>query len=101
MARNTTPGEHPRSEPRWRTGVVDLLEVSPDLVFDLPRVTAIGSMYLCVENHRGLETFTPERIIIAVPGGRIVVDGQDLRVATLHAREITLAGRLRQITFPE
>lgn len=75
--------------------------MSPDLVFDLPRVTAIGQMHLTVENHQGLEAFTPERIIITVPGGQIVVEGQELRVATLQAREITLAGRVRQITFPE
>ncbi len=84
---------------RWRAGVVDLLEMSPDLVFNLPRLTVIGSVHLTLENHQGLVGFAPDRIAVRTTAGEVVILGEDLRIGSLGPRDITMSGRITQVLF--
>jgi sporulation protein YqfC len=75
------------------------LALPADLVYDLPRLTAVAGLSLTVENHRGLLAFAPEQVTIAAGAGRIVVRGSDLRVGVVRVEEITVTGRLLAILF--
>jgi sporulation protein YqfC len=95
-------GDGPRIDParggllRRLTRVLDLPQ---DLVFDLPRITVVGRLQMTVENHRGLVEFSPTRVVIGSPQGRIVILGQELHIGVIHEEEITVAGQLRSIRF--
>jgi sporulation protein YqfC len=75
------------------------LALPADLVYDLPRLTAVAGLSLTVENHRGLLAFAPDQVTIAAGAGRIVVRGADLRVGVVRGEEITVTGQLRAILF--
>lgn len=91
--------------PRARGGrptlgrLLEALELPGDLVLDVPRLTVVGALQLTVENHRGLVEYQPDRVSIAVAPGRIRVEGEDLEIGIVAAQEVTVLGRLRQITF--
>ncbi|HVB08767.1 MAG TPA: YabP/YqfC family sporulation protein [Bacillota bacterium] len=70
-----------------------------DLVYDLPRLTAVAGLSLTVENHRGLLAFAPDQVTIAAGAGRIVVKGSELRVGVVRGEEITVTGQLQAIVF--
>ncbi len=79
--------------------MADTLDVPADLVFDVPRLTLIGSFQLVVENHHGLLVFEPNRLVIGAGGGRIVVEGGDLGLAAVREGEIVVRGRITGISF--
>jgi sporulation protein YqfC len=77
------------------------LALPSDLIYDLPRITAVAGLSLTVENHRGLLAFAPEQVTIAAGAGRIVIRGTDLRVGVVRGEEITVTGRLQAIVFEQ
>ncbi len=79
--------------------MVDALDVSADLVFDVPRLTLIGSLQLVVENHHGLLAFAPTRVVIGTRDGCIVVEGSDLDLAAVREGEIVVRGCVTRVAF--
>ncbi len=79
--------------------MVETLDVSADLVFDVPRLTLIGSLQLIVENHHGLLAFAPTRVVIGTRDGCIVVEGRDLGLAAVREGEIVVRGCVTGIAF--
>ena len=79
--------------------MVDALDVSADLVFDVPRLTLIGSLQLVVENHHGLLAFAPTRVVIGTRAGCIVVEGSDLDLAAVREGEIVVRGCVTGVAF--
>lgn len=75
------------------------LSLPLDLVYDLPRLTAVAGLSLTVENHRGLVAFSSSQVTIAAGNGRILVRGTDLRIGVVRSEEITVTGQLSAIIF--
>lgn len=87
------------TEPEWKRRLTDLLELPADVTLDLPRVQIIGQIHLTVENHRGLVEYSDQRVIIGVPTGRLVVQGDDLAIGFINAEEVTVLGLIRGVHF--
>lgn len=85
--------------PRLRAAVAQTLDLPPELVLDLPRLTLLGPLHLAVENHRGLLGFEAGRVAIATAAGRLVVLGRDLRLGVVREGEITIAGVVAAVQF--
>ncbi|HHY59648.1 MAG TPA: sporulation protein YqfC, partial [Clostridia bacterium] len=49
--------------------VVDLLEMPPDVMLDLPKVTMIGRQKLLLENHRGIIEYGLTRVRVRTTAG--------------------------------
>jgi sporulation protein YqfC len=85
--------------PRLRAVLAQALDLPPELVLDLPRLTLLGPLHLAVENHRGLLGFDSGRVAIAIAAGRLVVEGSDLRLGVVREGEITIAGLVAAVRF--
>ena len=92
-------GFRSRPGPRWRNRLAQALDLPPDLLADLPRVTVVGSSQVTVENHRGLIEFTPNRVRIAAKEGAVEVEGERLILRLILPEEIILEGRVRAVSF--
>lgn len=77
-----------------RGRLTSLFDLPGDVVLDVARIILIGDLELAVENHRGLVEYTPQRVVIAIPGGRLVVVGGGLTIGSITSEEITLTGRI-------
>ncbi|MBX6351273.1 MAG: sporulation protein YqfC [Clostridia bacterium] len=75
------------------------LEIPGDLVLDLARVSVLGAAQALVENHRGLLEYRPEAVAIAVSGGTVRIEGEELEIGVVTPEEVTVVGRLRRIEF--
>lgn len=88
---------------RWLAGLEDslagALELPRDAVRNLPRITLLGSLELVVENHRGILFFDAARVLVAVPGGRLEVTGQQLAIGRIDREQLRLQGQLEQLRF--
>lgn len=91
----------PPGERRLLARLVDALELPSDLLIDVPRVTVVGGLQVTVENHRGLVSYQPEQVSIAVAGGIVRIAGEDLEIGVIQAHEVTVTGRIHDVTFAE
>lgn len=85
--------------PRLRGALAGALDLPPDLLLDLPRVTLLGPLQLAVENHRGLLGFDSGQVAIATASGKLVVAGSDLRLGVVRDGEITIIGQVSAVRF--
>lgn len=101
-AHGAGPGAEDSEDPaavRLAQRLTQALDLPPEIVFDLSRITIVGGLQMTIENHRGLLEFSPTRVTVATSRGTVVVTGEDLRIGVVHEQEITVAGQLRSIGF--
>jgi len=89
----------PGAVPRWRLTLASLLDLPPDLVSDLPRLTLIGQVQLTVENHAGIRFFSSEVVGIRTATGVVRVRGEDLRICSLQRQEVRVTGTVHAVDF--
>lgn len=80
-------------------GLAGALDLPRDAIRDLPRLTLIGQGELVVENHRGVAFFDQERVLVALPGGRLEVRGQRLVIDRIDREELVVIGRIEAVHF--
>lgn len=89
-------------EPRDMRGrLSSIFDLPGDVVLDVARVTLVGDVQMAVENHRGLTEYTPDRIVICVPRGQLVVTGAELVIGTITPEEIILMGKISGAHYTE
>lgn len=79
--------------------IADIFDFPRDVVMDLPRLTAIGSRQIYVENHRGLIAYDEEEIRISVLNGEITVRGSKLRLRSVYTDDIYIEGNISDIAW--
>lgn len=84
---------------RLRQRLAEALDLPQDVVLDLPRIIAVGHLQVIVQNQRGLVEYTPERVVLGLTAGRLVVRGEELRIGSVTAEEVTITGQVRAIEF--
>ena len=81
--------------------VADWLEIPPDVLLDLPRITLMGNVHVTIENHRGLVRISPEVIEVATLPGRILIEGKNLAIRLLHRDELTVTGEIHWVRYAD
>ncbi len=84
---------------RWAVGVMDL---PPDLILDMPRITMIGPLQMYVENHRGVLVFSDQEVRILLSNqGQLLVRGSQFILRKILPEEVLLEGRIREVKYIE
>lgn len=78
----------------FRRAVARFFDFPEDLLLNEPRLTLYGEGRLVVENHRGLLSYFPERLLVARPEGRLEIRGEALRVARMDDEGLVITGRV-------
>ncbi|AIW40816.1 MULTISPECIES: sporulation protein YqfC [Paenibacillus] len=86
-----------RMSRKLRKWASETLELPQDILFDLPRLTLIGSRQLYVENHRGVVDFTPNQLVLALEKGRLRVSGHDLVITSILPEQVSVEGHITDI----
>jgi len=63
----------------------------------LPLIEVAGDRRVLVENHRGVQQYTPQCICIRVSFGDICVSGEALRLAQMSAGQLTIYGQIDSV----
>lgn len=87
----------------WSGKIRDLagraLDLPEDLVHGVPRVVLTGDLRLSVENHRGVDLFTSERLRLKLDKGKLEIAGRDLVIRTIGRDEVQIEGAIERIQF--
>lgn len=76
-----------------------LLDVPPEVVSDLPKITMMGSRELQVENYKSLLEYTVEKIRINTVVGMLVIEGSNLEALKMTDELIQIKGKIMNISF--
>ena len=75
--------------------LADKLELPEDVLLGSAKLTVTGGRSAVIENHRGVLEYTAERIVVAVPRGKVCLDGTGLRLKAMNNNELLVGGRIR------
>ena len=67
----------------------------------LPYITVQGFEEVSIDLQKGLLAYSETEIIVAVSLGRVIVQGENLRIRLMREGKITLYGKLHSIGFEE
>jgi len=84
-----------------RDKVASLLELPGDVLLNSSRITLVGAKELWIENHRGLHEYTTDRVVLAVPEGRLTITGDALNIGAISPDQLTLMGSIRTILYSD
>ncbi|MBD1382103.1 sporulation protein YqfC [Metabacillus arenae] len=80
----------------WLTKTLDM---PPDVMMDLPRITMIGQIHIYIENHRGLLTFSDQELRLLLKQGQLLIKGEEFVIKTILPEEILLEGKIKQVFY--
>ena len=74
------------------------LDMPSELLPGVPRIVISGTERVNIENHNGIQGFSPREIRIASALGEISLTGENLRLAVLTGHELTAEGTILGMT---
>jgi sporulation protein YqfC len=80
----------------WMSQTMDL---PPDVMMDLPRITMVGQIHIYIENHRGLLAFSDREVRLLLEQGQLLVKGKAFVIKTIMPEEILLEGKIDQVIY--
>lgn len=86
---------------RMRSWITKTLEMPPDVMMDLPRITMVGRLHIYIENHRGLLLFSEEEVRLMLKQGQCIIQGKNLVIKAILPEEILLEGKIDQVKYIE
>lgn len=69
-----------------------ILDVSLDMVADVPRITINDNREMTVENYKSIEGYEPEEIRLRSKHYRIIISGRELQIVAITDEEILVRG---------
>ncbi len=86
---------------RTASRISGALGLPRDIITNAPRVVLEGETYLSVENHRGIVSFTPDKLRLLTGIGVLSVGGQELLIEYLGPEDIIIVGKLSYVSFED
>ena len=74
------------------SAVAELFDLPADVVAGLPRLELIGSRQLYLEHHKGILSYSEERIDANTPAGVLRIGGHELTLLAMTGAELRVGG---------
>lgn len=74
-----------------------LFDLPVDAMAGLPRITLAGRKRICVENHRGLLSYSTERIEVGGGRVRVCITGCDLYLRVMKKDAVVITGEIHSV----
>lgn len=83
----------------WRSLLNSMLDMPEEMVFNLPRMTMVGNRHLIIENYLSILAFDLSGLTIAVKGGSLAVQGDNLTLLSIGREEVVVAGTITLLRY--
>ncbi len=77
--------------------ISESLEISADILFDIPRIVMIGDMRVHIENYTALLEYKKENIKLKYKSGVIEICGQDFEIKIIGEGNIVICGKIASV----
>jgi sporulation protein YqfC len=75
------------------------MDLPPDVLLELPRITMLGQLHIYIENHRGLLVYSDKELRLMMKQGQLLIKGKDFVLKTMLPEEILLEGEIEHVYF--
>ena len=75
------------------------MDLPPDVLLELPRITMLGQLHIYIENHRGLLVYSDKELRLLMKQGQLLIKGKDFVLKTMLPEEILLEGEIEHVYF--
>ena len=98
--RNPSPDNSIPPQPSGlKRHIADALDVSKDIVLNLPRVVLIGTCELTIENYEGILEYGEEQIAVGANGMKIRITGKKLEIRTISSEMLFVTGYIQNVNM--
>jgi sporulation protein YqfC len=84
---------------KWNQFATQILDVPPDIIKDVPRITMFGNERIYMENVQDILSFSSEELVLRITGGRLKITGKNFIIDSLTHAELRVKGLFFQIAF--
>lgn len=84
---------------KFRKWATEKMELPPDVMMDLPRVTIVGQLHIYIENHKGLLSFSDQELRLLLKQGQLLIKGKSFVIKTILPEEILLEGKINEVLY--
>ena len=81
------------------TKAAKLFDLPADIAANLPHIELRGFEECSLDCHKAIVAYEPEKIIIAVNTGEVMIEGEGLELRHMHRDRLTVTGRIEAMTF--
>lgn len=75
------------------------MDLPPDVLLELPRITMLGQLHIYIENHKGLLVYSDNELRLLMKKGQLLIKGKDFVLKTMLPEEILLEGVIEHVYF--
>ena len=98
--RNPSPDNAMPQQPSGiKVKIAEALDVSKDIVLNLPRIVLIGTGELTIENYEGILEYSENQICVGAKEMKIRITGKKLEIRTITAEMLFITGYIGQLTM--
>ncbi len=84
---------------RLLTKAAKLFDLPQDIAANLPHIELRGFTECSLDCHRAIVAYEPEKIIIALNTGEVLIEGAGLELRHMHRDRLTVTGQIAALTF--
>ena len=96
--RNPSPDNTIVPQPRGiKRHIADALDVSKDIVLNLPRIVLIGACEMTIENYEGILEYGENQICVGTADMKIRITGKKLEIRTITAEMLFITGYIQNV----
>ena len=77
----------------------DALEISEEIMLNLPKLIFIGNKNLCIENYKGIIEYSNDIIRINTKSSMLKIIGNNLEIKSITDEEIVIFGKIKSLEF--
>ena len=77
--------------------IAEALDVSKDIVLNLPRIVLIGAGEITIENYDGILEYGENLICVGAQNMRIKIEGKKLEIRTITAEMLFITGYIQNV----
>lgn len=77
--------------------ISESLEISADVLFDIPKIVLIGDMKVHIENYIALLEYKKENVKLKYRGGVIEICGENFEIKIVGEGNIVICGKISEI----
>lgn len=84
---------------RMKERISNKLDLSREVIMDLPQITVTGDNEITIENHKGIILFEDREVKINSNVGLISICGKEFEILFMGGSTLTLSGRFKSINY--
>lgn len=79
--------------------LADKLDLSRDIILDIPRIVVTGDSEIIIENHKGIILFEENEVKINSELGQISILGKEFEILFMGGSTLTMSGKFKSIIY--